>query len=91
MNVDAANDRERGLIGVCAVIRNSDWEVMAALPKNMIRRFSARDMEAKALYQSLIWAQDVVHIEEVLELVESRLTQPLSNEDCRLGIETSHD
>ncbi|PON98316.1 hypothetical protein TorRG33x02_058910 [Trema orientale] len=31
-------------------------EVMAALSKKMIGMFSARDMEAKALHYSLIWA-----------------------------------
>uniref|UniRef100_A0A803QQI6 Reverse transcriptase zinc-binding domain-containing protein n=1 Tax=Cannabis sativa TaxID=3483 RepID=A0A803QQI6_CANSA len=56
LNVDATVDSSKGVIGVGAVIRDSNGAVVAALSKKIIGNFSSHEMEATALCRSLNWA-----------------------------------
>uniref|UniRef100_A0A803PC81 RNase H type-1 domain-containing protein n=1 Tax=Cannabis sativa TaxID=3483 RepID=A0A803PC81_CANSA len=56
MNVDAAVDSSTNRKGVGAVVRNSTGQVIAALSMPIIRKFSSHEMEAKAIFLSLVWA-----------------------------------
>uniref|UniRef100_A0A803QEE7 RNase H type-1 domain-containing protein n=1 Tax=Cannabis sativa TaxID=3483 RepID=A0A803QEE7_CANSA len=54
LNVDAALDANRNIIGVVVVVRNSAGHVLAALAKPIIGNFASHEMEAKAMFIVLI-------------------------------------
>uniref|UniRef100_A0A803P8Z3 RNase H type-1 domain-containing protein n=1 Tax=Cannabis sativa TaxID=3483 RepID=A0A803P8Z3_CANSA len=56
LNVDAAVDTSRNVMGVGAVIRTSSGSVVAALSKQLVGNFKSHEMEALALFHSLNWA-----------------------------------
>uniref|UniRef100_A0A803NJ60 Reverse transcriptase domain-containing protein n=1 Tax=Cannabis sativa TaxID=3483 RepID=A0A803NJ60_CANSA len=56
MNVDAVVDSTNNIIGVGAVIRNCEGVVIAGFSKPLIGNFASHEMEAKAIFHSLVWA-----------------------------------
>uniref|UniRef100_A0A803PF09 RNase H type-1 domain-containing protein n=1 Tax=Cannabis sativa TaxID=3483 RepID=A0A803PF09_CANSA len=56
MNVDAAVNITDKKLGIGAVVRNNQGEVIAAFSKPSQGCFRSDEMEAKALFHSLIWA-----------------------------------
>ena len=55
LNVDAAVDVKKMKLGVGAVVRNHRGEVLASLSKPVQGCFRSDEMEAKAIFHSLIW------------------------------------
>uniref|UniRef100_A0A803Q8P9 Reverse transcriptase domain-containing protein n=1 Tax=Cannabis sativa TaxID=3483 RepID=A0A803Q8P9_CANSA len=56
LNVDAAVDGSRNVIGVGAILRDSCGKVIAALSKQLVGNFKSHEMEALAIFHSLNWA-----------------------------------
>ncbi|KAM6571333.1 hypothetical protein CsatA_015413 [Cannabis sativa] len=55
LNTDAAIDKERNIVGIGAILRDSDGYVIAALSKPIQGNFKAEEMEALGLALSLNW------------------------------------
>ncbi|XP_060961850.1 uncharacterized protein LOC133032047 [Cannabis sativa] len=68
LNVDAAIDVHQKVIGIGAIIRDSNGNVVAAFSKQQPGNFSSHEMEAIALFQSLNW---VIQQQLPISLVES--------------------
>uniref|UniRef100_A0A803QC75 Reverse transcriptase domain-containing protein n=1 Tax=Cannabis sativa TaxID=3483 RepID=A0A803QC75_CANSA len=68
LNVDAAIDVHQKVIGIGAIIRDSNGNVVAAYSKQQPGHFSSHEMEAIALFQSLNW---VIQQQLPISLVES--------------------
>uniref|UniRef100_A0A803NZB5 RNase H type-1 domain-containing protein n=1 Tax=Cannabis sativa TaxID=3483 RepID=A0A803NZB5_CANSA len=64
----ASVDSSRGVIGVGAILRDSNGVVVAALSKKLIGNFRSHEMEATALFHSLNWA---IQQQLPLSIVES--------------------
>uniref|UniRef100_A0A803PZC5 Reverse transcriptase domain-containing protein n=1 Tax=Cannabis sativa TaxID=3483 RepID=A0A803PZC5_CANSA len=77
MNVDAAVDSSKNRIGLGAVIRNSTGQVIAALSMPIIGNFASHEMEAKAIFHSLVWASQwelqIGHVETDALMVTNAL------------------
>ena len=68
MNIDAAADFKHLKIGVGAVIRGHNGEVIAALSKPIQGCFKSDEMEAKALFHSINW---VINCGLQLDIIET--------------------
>ncbi|XP_030498069.2 uncharacterized protein LOC115713727 [Cannabis sativa] len=68
LNVDAALDANRNIIGVGAVVRNSDGHVLAAMAKPIVGNFASHIMEAQAMFHSLNW---VIQLQLPISVVET--------------------
>uniref|UniRef100_A0A803QP10 RNase H type-1 domain-containing protein n=1 Tax=Cannabis sativa TaxID=3483 RepID=A0A803QP10_CANSA len=56
LNIDAAVDVKKNVIGIGAIVRDLNRCVTAALSMSRIGNFSSHEMEAKAIFHSLNWA-----------------------------------
>ncbi|KAM6558713.1 hypothetical protein CsatA_027952 [Cannabis sativa] len=66
LNVDAAVNSVTKVLGVGALVRDHDGQVIAALSKPTQGCFRSDEMEAKALFHSLNWAlQQQLHITHI--------------------------
>ncbi|KAM6563086.1 hypothetical protein CsatB_023084 [Cannabis sativa] len=68
LNVDAALDANRNIVGVGVVVRNSAGHVLAAMVKLIISNFASHIMEAKAMFHSLNW---VIQLQLPITIVET--------------------
>uniref|UniRef100_A0A803QEE6 RNase H type-1 domain-containing protein n=1 Tax=Cannabis sativa TaxID=3483 RepID=A0A803QEE6_CANSA len=68
LNVDAALDANRNIIGVGVVVRNSAGRVLAALAKLIIGNFASHEMEANVMFHSLNW---VIQLQLPIGIVET--------------------
>uniref|UniRef100_A0A803P614 Reverse transcriptase domain-containing protein n=1 Tax=Cannabis sativa TaxID=3483 RepID=A0A803P614_CANSA len=68
LNVDAALDANRNIVGVGAVVRNSDGHVLAAMAKPIVGNFASHIMEAQAMFHSLNW---VIQLQLPISIVET--------------------
>uniref|UniRef100_A0A803PPP4 Reverse transcriptase domain-containing protein n=1 Tax=Cannabis sativa TaxID=3483 RepID=A0A803PPP4_CANSA len=68
LNVDAALDANRNIIGVGAVVRNSAGHALAPMAKQIIGNFASHVMEAKAMFHSLNW---VIQLQLPITIVET--------------------
>uniref|UniRef100_A0A803NXA2 RNase H type-1 domain-containing protein n=1 Tax=Cannabis sativa TaxID=3483 RepID=A0A803NXA2_CANSA len=68
LNVDAAIDESRHIIGVGAVVRNSSGHAIAVFSMPTVGHFSSHEMEAKAMFLNLNW---VLQLQLPIILVET--------------------
>uniref|UniRef100_A0A803QMZ3 Reverse transcriptase domain-containing protein n=1 Tax=Cannabis sativa TaxID=3483 RepID=A0A803QMZ3_CANSA len=83
LNVDAALNQEQKILGVGAIIRNENGNVIAALSKPVQGCFRSDELEAKALFHSLNWARQlqlrITHVETDALRVSSAINSPFKN------------
>uniref|UniRef100_A0A803Q8E0 Reverse transcriptase domain-containing protein n=1 Tax=Cannabis sativa TaxID=3483 RepID=A0A803Q8E0_CANSA len=83
INVDAAVNKERKILGVGAIIRGHHGSVVAALSKPVQGCFRSDEMEAKALFHCLNWAMQlqlhITNVETDALRVSSALNSPSPN------------
>uniref|UniRef100_A0A803P2K3 Reverse transcriptase domain-containing protein n=1 Tax=Cannabis sativa TaxID=3483 RepID=A0A803P2K3_CANSA len=83
MNVDAAVDQARKIMGVGAIVRDHFGYVIAAMSKPVQGSFRSDEMEAKALYHSLNWALQLqlklTHIDTDALRVSMAINSPSMN------------
>uniref|UniRef100_A0A803QED6 Reverse transcriptase domain-containing protein n=1 Tax=Cannabis sativa TaxID=3483 RepID=A0A803QED6_CANSA len=83
MNVDAAVNQEHKILGVGAIIRDGNGNVVAAFSKPVQGCFRSDELEAKALFHSLNWAKQlqlqITHVETDALRVSSAINSTLRN------------
>ncbi|XP_060973896.1 uncharacterized protein LOC133039106 [Cannabis sativa] len=79
LNIDAATDLERKLLGIGAILRDHTDTVVAALSKVVQGSFKSDEMEAKALFHAVNWVSQsqlpLTHIETDASRVSSALNR----------------
>uniref|UniRef100_A0A803PY52 RNase H type-1 domain-containing protein n=1 Tax=Cannabis sativa TaxID=3483 RepID=A0A803PY52_CANSA len=83
MNVDATVNQEHKILGVGAIIRDGNGNVVAAFSKPVQGCFRSDELEAKALFHSLNWAKQlqlqITHVETDALRVSSAINSTLRN------------
>ncbi|KAM6557036.1 hypothetical protein CsatB_004055 [Cannabis sativa] len=59
MNVDAAINASNNQMGIGVVIRNCQGAIIAAFSKPLLGNFASHEIEAKAIFHSLLWANQL--------------------------------
>uniref|UniRef100_A0A803PD29 RNase H type-1 domain-containing protein n=1 Tax=Cannabis sativa TaxID=3483 RepID=A0A803PD29_CANSA len=59
MNVDTAVDSLRSKIGIGVIIRDSNGCVVATMSKSVVGNYKSQEMEAKAMFSGLHWAEQL--------------------------------
>uniref|UniRef100_A0A803P559 Reverse transcriptase domain-containing protein n=1 Tax=Cannabis sativa TaxID=3483 RepID=A0A803P559_CANSA len=77
LNVDAGTNLEQKKLGVGAIIRDHEGNVVATLSKIVQGSFRSDEMEAKSLFHALNWASQFQYLVTHIEIDASRVSTAL--------------
>uniref|UniRef100_A0A803NTZ9 RNase H type-1 domain-containing protein n=1 Tax=Cannabis sativa TaxID=3483 RepID=A0A803NTZ9_CANSA len=85
LNVDAAINTADKILGIGAIIRNHDGQVVAALSKPVQGCFRSDEMEAKALFHALNWITQLSLKIDYVETDALRVSSAINNASSDLS------